>query len=265
MRVLDVDMDYFMREIAHTPFSVTDRLSEDEFGECVWSEKEVREFIENNLGMSKERKIRGRIVKDHDESLYFWEELVSKKMLKEPFEVVHVDLGLGLATGSWLQESLFLADPIEKRREKRTYKFAGKNEKINMGDYLLWAVAYRMVSKIDYCSNPNGEHDDYSWQILKDFEENRVGNKPVTNIIQLKYNSKKELPKGTKNENKNSKKEYLQGCIRDPEVPLHIIPNIEDVNYDGDFDFAVLAQSPNYTPQSADFIMDIFREYIIEL
>ena len=40
---------------------------------------------------------------------------------------------------------------------------------------------------------------------------------------------------------------------------------IEDVSFRGDFDFAVLAQSPNYTPASADFIMDIFREYIEEI
>ena len=29
--------------------------------------------------------------------------------------------------------------------------------------------------------------------------------------------------------------------------------------------YAVLAQSPNYTPASADYIMDIFREYIEEI
>ena len=44
-----------------------------------------------------------------------------------------------------------------------------------------------------------------------------------------------------------------------------IIPSIQDVKYDGDFDFVVLAQSPNYTPTSADFIMDIVREYIVEI
>lgn len=44
-----------------------------------------------------------------------------------------------------------------------------------------------------------------------------------------------------------------------------IIPSIQDVKYDGDFDFVVLAQSPNYTPASADFIMDIVREYIVEI
>ena len=50
-----------------------------------------------------------------------------------------------------------------------------------------------------------------------------------------------------------------------PEVELRIIPTVEAVNFNGDFDFVVMAQSPNYTPASADFIMDIFREYIVEI
>lgn len=46
---------------------------------------------------------------------------------------------------------------------------------------------------------------------------------------------------------------------------MTIIPTVKDVQFSGDFDFALLAQSPNYTPASADFIMDIFREYIEEI
>ena len=61
------------------------------------------------------------------------------------------------------------------------------------------------------------------------------------------------------------KKKYLEGAIKDPEVELLIIPTIEDVEFDGNFDYAVMAQSPNYTPASADFILDIFREYIEEI
>lgn len=60
------------------------------------------------------------------------------------------------------------------------------------------------------------------------------------------------------------KKKYLDAGIKEPEVPMLIIPTIEAVNYNGDFDFIVMAQSPNYTPASADFIMDIFREYMDE-
>ena len=51
----------------------------------------------------------------------------------------------------------------------------------------------------------------------------------------------------------------------DRQVELRIIPTIEDVKHSGDFDFVVLAQSPNYTPASADFIIDIFKEYITEI
>ena len=58
------------------------------------------------------------------------------------------------------------------------------------------------------------------------------------------------------------KKAYLDGAFKDPEVELRIIPTIEGVKFYGDFNFAVIAQSPNYTPASADFILDIFREYI---
>ena len=55
------------------------------------------------------------------------------------------------------------------------------------------------------------------------------------------------------------KKKYLEGSIKDPEVELLIIPTIDDVKFAGDFDYAVMAQSPNYTPASADFILNIFR------
>ena len=58
---------------------------------------------------------------------------------------------------------------------------------------------------------------------------------------------------------------YLDSGVKEPEVPFTIIPTIEGVNYNGDFDFVLLAQSPNYTPESADFIMDVFREYIQEI
>lgn len=38
MRVLDLDMDYFMTEIANTPFSCKERLAEEDYGNSVWSE-----------------------------------------------------------------------------------------------------------------------------------------------------------------------------------------------------------------------------------
>ena len=79
----------------------------------------------------------------------------------------------------------------------------------------------------------------------------------------LKYNKTMEMPEYDSSD--MYKKKYLDGAIKDPEVELLIIPTIDGVRFAGDFDYVVMAQSPNYTPASADFIMDIFREYIEEI
>lgn len=266
MKVLDLDMDYFMESIANTPFSVSERLDEEEYGSCVWPQARVKDFLENNLGLSKKHRIPGRIVVGHNESLFFWEELVSKNLLSDPFEVVHVDshadLGLGCPSSSFLQGRI-LTLPIETRRRIRDYECSGKIEEISIGDYLLWGIAYRMISKNTYCANPNGDKNDYVWDTLKDFNEIIACDNPVSNYIQLKYNRTMELPRYTSPA--SYKREYLKHAIKDPEVELMIIPTVEDVHFCGDFNYVVMAQSPNYTPASADFIVQLFRDYIIEI
>lgn len=265
MKVLDLDMDYFMTEIANTPFSSLERLGE-EYDDSVWPADMVRQFLEVNLGLSKERKIPGRLVCGHNEALFFWEELVENGSLIDPFEVIHVDshadLGLGTPAGSFLQSG-FLSLPISTRRRIRDYEFNGHIEEITIGDYLLWAIAYRLVSSITYCANPNADKNDYIWDTLRDFEEEYIWDKPIRNYIQLKFNSKMQMPQC--DSSVAYRKKYLDDAIMDPEVELLIIPTIEDVRFCGDFDYAVLAQSPNYTPKCADYIMDIFREYIEEI
>ena len=194
------------------------------------------------------------------------EELISKNKLTTPFDVIHVDshadLGCGCASSDFLQDRI-LTLPIESRHKVRNYDNNGKIEGINIGDYLLWGIAYRLFSKITYCSNPNGDHNDYCWDTLKNYHEEPIWDKPVSNYIQLTFNENMELPQYDSSE--SYKKRYLAGAIREPEVELRIIPTIKDVKFDGDFDFVVLAQSPNYTPASADFIIDIIKEYIEEI
>lgn len=259
-------MDYFMSKIAHTSFSYTDRLDEEEYGDSVWSQIKVRQFFEKNLGLSKVNKIPGRIVSGHNESLIFWEELIAGGKLIDPFDVIHVDshadLGLGDSSWAFLQNK-FLKLPTNCRRKIRSYNFENSTKEINIGDYLLWAIAYKMISSVTYCANPKGDKNDYVWLTLKDFKEKYVYNKPVKNYIQLKYNPNMEMPKY--DSDKAYKEKYVKEAIKDPEIEFTIIPTVEDVNFKGDFDYAVLAQSPNYTPKSADFIMEIFREYIEEI
>lgn len=74
------------------------------------------------------------------------------------------------------------------RRKVRNYRHNDKLYEINIGDYLLWAVGYKMISSITYCANPNGDKDDYLLDTMRDYSEERVWDEPVKNHIQLKYN-----------------------------------------------------------------------------
>ena len=267
MKVLDLDMDYFMTSVAISiSESEKERLSEAEYGEYVWSERDVRSFLENNLGLSKDHKIHGRVVAGHNESLFYWRELICEGRLTTPFEVIHVDshADLGLGYSSWAHIlNYLLSYPIDERPlHPRYVDCSGKLREEGIGDYLLFAIAYRWISRITYCGNPNGECNDYPWEIIKNFHEEFIWDKPVENTIQLLYNPDKEFP--DYDDYDYIKKEYIEGSRKEPEVPLLIIPTIDDVKIDGNYDFAVMAQSPNYTPASSDFIIDIFREYIIE-
>ena len=265
MKILDLDMDYFMEKIAlFTPESNTERLSEVDFGDGVWSEERVCYFLEKNLGLSKDRRIKGRIVSDHNESLFFWKELIEKGELSIPFEVVHVDshadLGLGYSSWTYILDSL-LQHPVHERPKHSQYvDCIGNVCEEGLGDYLLFAIAYRWIEKLTYCANPNSDKNDYLYDTLKNFQENYIWDKPVENVIQLVCNPNMDFP--DQDDSDKLKEEYINAGKKEPEVPMLIIPTIEDVKYNGDFDFVVMAQSPNYTPASMDFIIEIFREYI---
>lgn len=260
MIVLDLDLDYFMNKVASfIGESVTDRLPEEDYGMCVWKEDEVRKFIENNLSLSKENKIKGCIVKGHNEALFFWKKLIDQNKLVVPFSVVHVDshadLGLGYSSLDYLKSTL-LKYPVENR----FYKLNSISKDIGIGDYLLYTIAFRWIDRLTYCANPKDDKNDYDWEILKEFKEKFIYNKPVLQTIQLAYNENMETPDYYSSD--EEKKEYWSNAIKEPEVSFDIIPTIEDVKYNGKFDYITVAQSPNYTPESADYILEILSEYI---
>lgn len=260
MKILDIDMDYFLEDVPHfISQECTDRVSEDY---KPWNKDKIIDFIENNLKLSKNNKIKGKIVHHHHEALYYWKDLIENNLLKTPFEVIHIDshadLGLGFTSQFFIFKYL-LGLNIDERINIQNYKnlFEKYNEP-GIGDYLLFAIAFRWISKLTYVSNPSESGDDYSRFIMKNFEDS-------SKIIQLPYNNRYKLQElfNYYGENRIAKeKEYLNTSILEPEVPFEIIKNLEDVKYNGYFDFITFCISPNYTPKSADFIIDIFKEYI---
>lgn len=257
MRILDIDMDYFLNEVpSFIPANSTRRLDDDEY--MPWGKRRVISFVENNLGLSKNNKVKGKILTHHHEALYYWRNLITTSNINVPFEVVHVDshadLGLGFSSWTFIFESLLDLE-VEKRADIENYKnIFSKYAVPDIGDYLLFAIAFRWISKLTYICNPKECGDDYISYILKGFKE-------PNDIIQLAYNSKYSAIE-LNDEYKRSK--YLETAILEPEVPFEIINNIESVKYKGDFDLITFCISPNYTPKIADFIIDIIKNYIVE-
>lgn len=256
MRILDIDMDYFLvHPVAFIPDSSTQRVEDED---CIpWNKNDVIDFLDNNLGL-KGKKIKGKIITNHNEALYYWRDLINNGELETPFEVVHVDshgdLGLGYPSWTFIFDTL-LGRLVEERIDiEHYYKYFDVYYKPKIGDYLLYVIAFRWLSKLTYVSNPKCDGDDYVWMILKDWIE-------PNNKIQLPHNPNIPVINTYTQEEKDK---YLSSAIFEPEVDFEIIRTIEGVSYDGDFDYLTFCISPNYTPASADFIFDIIKNYIKE-
>lgn len=257
VKLLDIDMDYFLFDVpSFIPSDCKKRIDGEYYKP--WSRGEVISFLENNLGLSKSKKIQGQIVTHHHEALYYWRDLINKSRLNVPFEVVHVDshadLGLGFSSWVFIFEKL-LGLEVEMRANTENYSDIFSKYKLpDIGDYLLYALAFRWISKLTYVCNPTECGNDYLLYILKDCIE-------PNDKIQLPYNN--QYPAVDLNY-PHKRSRYLSTAILEPEVPFEIIHKIENVSYKGDYDFITFCISPNYTPKKADFIIDVIKEYIIE-
>ena len=76
----------------------------------------------------------------------------------------------------------------DRPKHNRHIGLSGDFKDVGIGDYLLYAVAYRWVKRLIYCGNPNEECNDYLWQTLKNFKGKTIRDKPVQNTIQLLHN-----------------------------------------------------------------------------
>lgn len=253
MKILDLDLDYFLDVPVNNRCHKSDeRVTDPDCINSVWSEERVREYLEEKLGLSKVHKIKGRIVKGHNESLFFWQELIENSLLTTPFSVVHIDSHADMGCGSMglifvLDELIFCQQNIRPRCCSN-FEVNGRFYDIDIGDYLLFAIAFGWIADITYCANPNNDPGDIPPQILRKKLPDYKFEVPITSTIKLRPLESEQ-----------------QNNIDESEVQLRILPKIENVNYDGDFNYVVLAQSPNYTPKESDYILDIFREYIDEI
>jgi hypothetical protein len=241
MRVIDLDLDFFINNIAHNVSDYGKRLDEEFYQP--WTEENVRIFLEQNCGLTTSMRIPGRIVRHQDEAFLFWRELIEKGLLKVPFDVVHIDAhaDLGLGDASWVY---IMGEILHKSIKERMYP-KRESHKLCPGSYLAFAVACRWLKSLTFVLHPKWQND-LAWLHFKNYDDN-------SKYIQLKKYDPKDIDVM---EIRNRIPQEVE-----PEVPFYII-NMDEFKDDRPYDYFVLSNSPGYTPASADKLLPIFRDYI---
>ena len=234
MRVLDLDMDFFLSD----PCPLA-KLGErpDESCAKVWSDEEVVRFLEEQCGLSRENPVPGAIFDTHDKALDFWRARMEEGCLLAPFDVVHVDTHSDLAfgpPGTNYVLNVVLSRSPEQRSAVDVYRKAVELDEAN---YLLFALAFRWISRLAYVRNPRS-HQDIPKHLL-----DGEGNIHLRSFISQMM------------EGKNGK---------EPVITFDVYDDYRQFRQT-EYDFVTMAQSPRYAPKSADRIMEIVRRYITEI
>lgn len=260
MRILDVDLDFFLKTIPEKCSHGEMRLPEEENN--VWSEAETRRFLEGSLGLNKGKRIPARFVTKHDEML---DKLVQIGILNAPVcgaSIVHVDSHADLGFGSFAELRLIGMSrmTVKSRRGISLDTYRNTDEDGGMldeGNYLLYAVFLELFSQIDYVFNGY----DLSVEVGYDLPHRCIMPRDNAHSFYLRI---PKLKAGLGVEDLPYSRLFpseMESCDRNTTVELRLV-RPEACHYDGAFEMAFLAHSPNYTPKSADALLPILCDYL---
>ena len=145
MRVLDLDMDFFLSDPC--PLAPLGERP-DESCARVWPDEDVIRFLEEQCGLSRENPVPGAIFDTHDKALDFWAARLEEGKLSTPFEVVHVDTHSDLAfgpPGTNYVLNVVLSRLPQQRDAIQTYR---QGTELDEANYLLFALAFRWINRL---------------------------------------------------------------------------------------------------------------------
>lgn len=176
--------------------------------------------------------------------------MINSKQLVTPFSVTHIDAhsdtGLGDTGYIYIMGEL-MHYPINNRRKLLDVS------KLYMGNYLSYAMACGWIKKIDFVLHEKWNND-FLGAYLKDFDIKsrafQFKGYPTDFDIGMAYGR------------------ILDGMVQpifvDKDIPFTLTP-WKSLGLNEKPDYLIFCQSPSYTPESADYMLEIIKEYIIEI
>lgn len=245
MRVLDIDLDFFVQRVAYWRRAGSERLDGDDFPP--WRMEDAMNFLEHQCGLAA--KLPGFAVEHHGELFDRWRDAIQIGVLRPPLAVTHVDahadLGLGDAGYIYLLTTL-----VHLPLEERLYPQKGEGG-LGDGNYLAFAIANRWLDELTYVFNTGGDRPaDLMIPVMENFDRD-------ADHIQLEPRTREEVDRG------------LHEALPPPETPHEPRVPFAFVQWTefwapAPFDIVCLARSPAFTPPEADAIFDEIRERFID-
>ena len=253
MRILDIDLDFFLDDIAHSKGKSLKRLNKKDY--IPWKEKDVIEFLEKQIGLDKTKPVKGKFFVHHEEVFDFLKSEINKKNLTPKFSITHVDAHSDLATGTdgcytYIMEEL-LHRPVKKRDEISDAK---PFQKINCGNFLVFILACGWIKDLTFVM-----HDKTKENYNPFFFKN---NDPSTNIFQFKAYKRGLLTHSIAGSTDFIRSMQPYKFKKKGSQVKFIEMNWKEVKIKKPFDLIFLTQSPNFTPKTSDLLIPIIERYI---
>ena len=241
LRILDLDMDFFVTEVAHHCDPDGPRLDSGEYPP--WDLESAVRFLEERCLLSQEHTLPGACVENHGELFWLWRELLESHKLTAPFDLTHVDahadVGLGDASYVYIVEELMHLPPELRTNPKPG--FSGLND----GSFLAFACACHWISSFTYVHHPSGGNDFLACH-MKDFD-------PCADALQFVAFAEGEVLDTFHSPQKAT-----------PVTAASLIPLRRalpgEYIAEAPFDFVFLSRSPAFTPPECDHLFELIKE-----
>jgi hypothetical protein len=233
-KFLNIDLDFFLSDIALERRSLTRRVSKRHFKP--WPEEAVRKFLEQQCGLSRQSPIVGRFAIHHHAVFDYWRCLIKTMPPGSQIDLTHVDahadfISLCDMGFLFIQKTLLCYRP-----DQRLLLIDRNWHHVTLANYMSFALACRWINRIEYVTHPRRKQED-----IFDVLFHRRGGKLDRGHIELRSRCD-------------------GGVEPEPTVPITYTP-ATSFSKKG-FERAFLCQSPNYTPQTADALIPVFEDYI---
>jgi hypothetical protein len=250
VNVLDIDLDLFVdpRPQPHT-HARDGRLSSTAYR--AWSPGKVEDYLKLHCNLRKDLPLPGDVVRYQHELFDRWKVLINCRKLHVPFHLTHLDshadMGMGDGSSAYIMGELLHQDPVDRDKPRR-----GGCDGLLEGNFVSFAVACRWISSIEYVYHPQlldrncGCHD-IPDSLFRDCD-------PACGVLQLK-----RLPPECRQGVRRLRE--FEPIALEPEVPIWMVER-DAFRAAESFSFIFLAQSPRYTPATADHIVPTIRRFI---